>query len=473
MIIIVTMMVVFTITSIVIVLCSTMRVESMSSANLAASLQAGSVERGAEQYVLALLAEQKDSLSTLTDDYFAQVQVGDGYFWLLRPNYGDVQDRLGQSLPIFGLTEENAKLNINTATYESLMRLPNMTDDVASAIVDWRGGSSGGGGQDGYYAGLNDPYRSKKAPFETVEEVLLVQGATRLLLYGGLTVDPLGMQTNLGAGSAGSQAGIDLANAHGIYDFLTVYSSEPGGGGGGGGGAGGQGGAAGGGKVNISDRNQRSALQTLLENKLGDKSRAASIINAMGRDTFTDVFDFYFAMKLTPDEFDKIYDSITATPTTGGAPVAITANGATAAQKGRININTAPRDVLFCIPGLEAADVDNLISTRNQNAAGSTSVAWIADVLGQKKSHGMAALVTGTSYQYSADILAVSANGRGFKRTRIVVDTASGTPQIIYRRDMTDRGWPMDPQILTSLRSGQILNSSTGMGSSTSGGMTR
>jgi hypothetical protein len=227
--------------------------------------------------------------------------------------------------------------------------------------------------------------------------------------------------------------------------------------------------------VNISERNQRSALQTLLENKLGDKSRAASIINSMGRDTFTDVFDFYFAMKLTPDEFDKIYDSITATADTGGTPVVIGNGGAaaTAAQKGRINVNTAPRDVLFCIPGLEAADVDNLISTRKQNPVDSTSVAWIADVLGQKKSHGMAAKVTGTSYQYSADILAVSANGRGFKRCRIVVDTASGTPQIIYRRDMTDRGWPMDPQILTSLRSGQGLNSSTGMGSRTSGGMTR
>jgi hypothetical protein len=141
--------------------------------------------------------------------------------------------------------------------------------------------------------------------------------------------------------------------------------------------------------------------------------------------------------------------------------------------KGRINVNTAPRVVLYCIDGLEAADVDNLISARQQNDPSSTSVAWIADVLGQKKSHGMAAKVTGTSYQYSADILAVSGNGRAFKRCRIVVDTSQTTPQIIYRRDITDRGWPMDPQILSDLRTGQQMGSWTGSGNRTSGGMIR
>jgi hypothetical protein len=49
----------------------------------------------------------------------------------------------------------------------------------------------------------------------------------------------------------------------------------------------------------------------------------------------------------------------------------------------------------------------------------------------------------------------VSGNGRAFKRCRIVVDMASGTPQIVYRRDFTERGWPMEMQILASIRAGQ------------------
>ena len=457
------MLVVFTLASLVVILCSSMRVESMSSANLTASVQAASIERGAEQYVLALLAEQKTSLSTLTNDYFAGVQVGDGYFWILRPNYGD------KNLPPVGLSEEAAKLNINSATYDSLMRLSNMTDELALAILDWRGGSTSNGAQDSYYAGLPDPYSSKKGPFESVEELLLVQGASRQLLYGNGNGDPLGVNSNLGSGGAGGQAGADLANAYGLYDFLTVYSSET---------------AATAQQINIADRIQTPQLQILLETKLGDKGRAAAIIASMRGDTFTDVFDFYFAVKLTPDEFSKIYDSITAAPVaaTGGgggggkgsggaAPARGAAAGAAAATpvKGRINVNTAPRDVLFCIPGLESSDVDSLISARQGSAAGDTTVAWVTGVLDQKKCHGLAARITGKTNQYSADILAVSGNGRGFKRVRMVIDASSTTPQIIYRRDLTDRGWPMDPQILASLRSGQGQVSGSGM----SGGRTR
>src|SRR5438105_11408447 len=51
-ILIVTMFICFTVAGVVLVLCRNMRVEAVASANLAASVQASSVERGAEQYVL-------------------------------------------------------------------------------------------------------------------------------------------------------------------------------------------------------------------------------------------------------------------------------------------------------------------------------------------------------------------------------------------------------------------------------------
>jgi len=49
-------------------------------------------------------------------------------------------------------------------------------------------------------------------------------------------------------------------------------------------------------------------------------------------------------------------------------------------------------------------------------------------------------------------------------RCDVVINNSTGTPQIVYRRDISDRGWPMDPAILASLRSGQ------GVGSSAAGG---
>ena len=65
------------------------------------------------------------------------------------------------------------------------------------------------------------------------------------------------------------------------------------------------------------------------------------------------------------------------------------------------------------------------------------------------------ALQTCQELGVSADILAISGNGRAFKRVRIVVSVAGTTPQVIYRRDLSDQGFPMDQRLLDSLRAGQ------------------
>jgi DNA uptake protein ComE-like DNA-binding protein len=305
--------------------------------------------------------------------------------------------------------------------------------------------------------------------------MLLVQGASRQLLYGTGDAAPLGTAST-GHSNTGSGTVSDLQTANGIYDLLTVYSSEK----------------SGGQQVNINDPNARSNLRDLLSKQLNDPSRADAIVSGLGRNSsFKDVFDFYLnsTPKLKPDEFSAIYSSITAKPVTlapiggngggatgggagGGAGGAAGGAAAAAAVKGRINVNTAPRDVLLTLPGLEDGDVDRLISQRQGAAAGDTSVAWVADAL-DKKAIGLGNLITGTSYQYSADIVAVSGNGRAYKRCRIVVNAAGTTPQIVYRRDLTDRGWPMDPEILASLRSGQGQQSWAGARGAMPGGSFR
>ena len=65
--------------------------------------------------------------------------------------------------------------------------------------------------------------------------------------------------------------------------------------------------------------------------------------------------------------------------------------------------------------------------------------------------------ITGRSYQYSADIVAVSGDGRAFKRVRIVVDAGQTPPKIVYRKDLTALGWPLPQDIRDALRSGKPL----------------
>ena len=160
----------------------------------------------------------------------------------------------------------------------------------------------------------------------------------------------------------------------------------------------------------------------------------------IGSQPTVDIFDFYFKGKMTREDFEKVEDSLSSSDNRN--------------YTGRLNVNSAPKDVLLSLQALDAADVDKLIAGRVGNTT-SGSLAWVAEVLGQK-AIGLGNLITARPWQYSADICAVSGNGRAFKRCRIVVDTREGTPQIVYRRDLSERGWPMDRQILAAIRAGQF-----------------
>ncbi len=469
MILVVTLLVIFSLASLVLVLGSSTRVELSASSNLAASVQASAVERGAEQFVLAVLSQYATTIDTdLTDDDFAAVPVGDGYFWICRTDFGDEPIRL------FGPVDEGARLNLNYASYDQLMKLPNMTAEIAGSIVDWRDEDetpTNGGAESSYYGTLPSPYQAKNAPYETVEELLLVQGVSRELLYGTRNAPPLGTQANSRAAS-GQQA-TDLQTARGLYDLLTVYSKEratttapatpsndglPA-------------------KISIRDTTAtvRADLFDLLDKTFGATRGRELRVLAGNRSEYDDIFTFAVRLNLTGDEFDKIAGRLTTTPAQQpGQPAPVAAT-----PQGRINVNTAPRDVLLCLPNLDSSDVDKLISQRQSNQPGTTTLGWVLDAL-KEKSTGLGKYITGaTGGRYSADIVAVSGNGKAFKHVRIVVDTSSntGTPRIIFRRDFTDRGWPMDPQILASLRAGRGINAVANvrgpMGSGSPGGILR
>jgi hypothetical protein len=106
---------------------------------------------------------------------------------------------------------------------------------------------------------------------------------------------------------------------------------------------------------------------------------------------------------------------------------------------------------------MEDADVTNLLSSRNSSTMTAGDISWIANAIPSKAS-AIAQYITGNSYQYSANILAVSGNGRGFKHVRIVIDARTTPAKIVYRKDLTDQGWPIDQETLRSLRAGHGLS---------------
>jgi DNA uptake protein ComE-like DNA-binding protein len=425
---IVTMVIVFALGSLVVTLGRHVRSESLVSLNTAAMLEADAIARGAEQYVLALLTQRRDTIEQMDERDFAALSVGNGWFWIVRPDLGD------PNLPRYGLVDETSKLDLNRASYERLIALPGMTADLASGIVAWRGGDADASM---VFFSPEEAYAPKGAAFETVEELLMLSGMTRELLYGR-------------GGAVAVNGGFSRPSfaerylEYGLFDYFTVWTRQAA-----------ATGTTGQNRVNLNDQNQRQNLRRLLRDRLGDE-RGGEVIQQAGLGggggggrpgggggggaNFIDVFDFARRGGLTVDELTTLEDSITTT--TGRL------------QRGRVNVHTAPREVLRCLEGLSESDADALVAARvGANRPTPDSVAWVWGVL-EDAAVGLGSQITGQGQTFSADIVAVSGNGRGFRRVRLVVDASRSTPRIVYRRDMTDHGWTLDPIILASLREG-------------------
>jgi hypothetical protein len=146
-------------------------------------------------------------------------------------------------------------------------------------------------------------------------------------------------------------------------------------------------------------------------------------------------------------------------------------------------LNTAPSQVLMCLPGIQQGDADTIVASRPSNSGGigtaggtglttssnssssssntspnattpNTDLTWLFQAVQPQTAASIGPYITTRSFQYSADIVAVSGDGRAFRRVRIVVDARSSPPVIIYRKDLTSSGWPLPPDIRTSMRQG-------------------
>jgi type II secretory pathway component PulK len=416
-------------TGLVLVFARNMRAEAMAAASRESYVQADAIEQGAEQWVLATIESTPGDAITITQTPAEAIQLGNGYFWLVRPSAQGDQDY------DFGIIDEAGKLNLNTVTSDQLMNLPDMTQDIADAIYDWRSpAGAGGGGESNYYQSLSDPYTEKDAPFETVEELNLVEGITPQLLFGydanrnGM-IDP---SEQAAEGSASILSGVN-DDSLGIFNDLTCYSVDP------------NTTSTGGARINVNSTNT-ARLQRALTSALGGSRGAqvyATILPYLAttgtRTAFPNIGAFFVDSGMTAAEFGKVADQLT---TTNSRQI-----------QGLINVNTAPAAVLACLPGLQASDAQALVNARS--TADLSSIAWVFPILSNSKAQAIAGAITSRSFIYSADIVAVSGDGRSYKRVRIVVDDRQSPAKILYRRDLTSYGWPLPPEIRTAMRAGQ------------------
>lgn len=107
--------------------------------------------------------------------------------------------------------DESGKVDINNSPPVILMGLleragllPEDVETIMDSVMDWRDADDLhrlNGAEDDYYGSLPVPRRAKNADFDSVEELLLVRGMTREILYGE-------------------------GGRKGLFGFLTVHSED-------------------------------------------------------------------------------------------------------------------------------------------------------------------------------------------------------------------------------------------------------
>ncbi len=321
--------------------------------------------------------------------HFGTTPLGRGEFRVFRPGRSDE----GRGV-VYGVSDEESRLNVNTASAEELGRIQGMTPDVVAAIVDWRDADntvSPGGAEVDYYASLQPPYQPRNGPFPTIRELLMVRGITRELLFGNRV-----SQAD-GAGES-SAAGLAQSTDSGWAALLTVDSSDE------------NVNAAGQDRVNVQSADE--ATLTSVKGISAEIARAIIAYRGQNRlQSIADLLDVTAAQNQNP-----LRSPGNAAPPGGnprppgsgqspapGNPPAANPSGPRVVSEdlfldiaddvttesgrdltGLVNLNTASLDVLACLPGLDR-DLAQAIIAYRQSAGFFPNVAWLLRVPGMTR----------------------------------------------------------------------------------------
>jgi len=426
-----------------------MVLEYRGFANSAGGIQAQHAVEGARRYLTFILDELETpgEVPDVAEYESEDVAVDKARFWVV----GREEDvlLLDSGEPAYGLVDEGSKLNLNTATLEMLEALPYMTAELAAGIVDWRDTDTeitSNGAESETYLVLDPPYNAKDSGFETPEELRLVYGADLELLYGEDTNRNGALDANEDDGDESYPP--DDANGelrHGLLEYLTVFSREP------------NTQEDGSPRVSIrqddgemeasqgqfqetsaqgsQEEQQDSASVQTLEDLLAEtfgETRAEEITASLDAETdnVESVLEFYLLSGMTREEFDEVEDAVTVSDDDF--------------LRGLVNVNTATRDVLACLPGIGEDYADEIVAYRTDGEAEDlTSVAWVTEVLDDESAVQAGPYITTKSYVFSADIVALGEHGRGFRRDLMIFDSSGDATAVVYRRDLSRFGWPL------------------------------
>ncbi len=205
--------------------------EESTSAGMGADQAWAAAMAGVRKAMRALSTNNLETIDWRDNpDYFrAQAVFDDGseqWFFSVFTGSGDLDAPIRH-----GLSDEAGKLNVNHASEAALNRLPAVEPILSQALLDFideDNAPNPEGAEQAYYDTLARPYAIHNGPLKTIDELLLVRGFTKAVLYGEDANQNFRLDGNEDDGEARFPP--DNANGalnSGLRPFLTVSSYEP------------------------------------------------------------------------------------------------------------------------------------------------------------------------------------------------------------------------------------------------------
>ncbi len=304
----------------------------------------------------------------------------------------DEPEAIGPGYLRVQVSDACGRVDINAADFVTLSRLTGDAD-LAQAIMDWRGV----GQEAEYYRNLPYPYMPRHGRFETTGELLLVKGMTPDVYYGSSGHPGLKDLTTVASTSLNTMAdgqpriglnglpGSDLWSVGWAQGMVNKY----------------------GGALTVNDLHSIILARDLLPNRR--YTSLSQLAGALG--------------SYQPEDLARIVDyfSVTSSPTTSG----------------KVNVNTAPVEVLAALPGSSTAFANAIAQERD--TAPFTSLGAVAQIMlsagGPATFMQMIDSVTTKSSCFVIDSMGYTGAGRGFRRLCALVSRTKNQVTILYQRE--------------------------------------
>lgn len=410
-----------------------LRAEDLASAAGAGAEQASAAAMSGVREAMQIAAriepgslEWRNSPELFKDRLFHDDGVDRWYFTIYSAGEAEMPMR-------YGLTDEASKLDLNEASEAMLARVPGLKASHAQALWDFLDVDNTPrpeGAEQEYYDTLATPYSVRNAALATMDELLLVRGFTRSLLYGedangNFTLDPNEddgpAQFPPDNGDGRLDGGLRALLTVRAYDRNLDNDGVP--------------------RGNILD--PAAALYTndlpdavihyisaLRSNKVSIM-HVAELLEATGKFKDASGKEVELASGVGEEELPQVLDRFTTT--------------SEKELPGLVNVNTASAAVLQTLPGIEEGVAEALVAARRGLAAEKLKTpAWIfqEDLVPADVFKMLAQFITTRSWQYSFNVIGFGVPSGRYRVLEVTIDVGGEKPRVTYLRDVTRRGLP-------------------------------